>query len=114
MSTQLPHWFADIDESETTSHKWQPCLETFTGILPSIEIWFANEASCEKWIAENLATPTDVAHAVALERATIADLAEAKAWYVDLFEMREAGDALHALAQAIRDGAHNQPAKGDE
>lgn len=47
-------WFADIDEEATGAHRWQACLETGTGIVPSISIWFATEEDCLQWIRENV------------------------------------------------------------
>jgi hypothetical protein len=44
------HWFADIDPEETSGYKWQPCLETGYGHVPSLPIWFGSKAKCEEWI----------------------------------------------------------------
>ena len=72
MSAESPHWFSDIDPDETlTTHRWQPCLETYAGHVPSIPVWFASESDCDEWIAANLATPHDLDHAVASERAKV-------------------------------------------
>lgn len=47
-------WFADVDREQTTEYRWQPCLETGKGHVPCFQVWFASEAECEEWIAENV------------------------------------------------------------
>lgn len=55
MSTRRVGWFADIDPDQSdSSHQWQPCLETGTGIVPSLSIWFASEAECESYIRSEI------------------------------------------------------------
>lgn len=50
-----PHWFADVDPSATTeTYRWQPCLETGTGHIPSFEMWFDSKEACEEWIREHV------------------------------------------------------------
>jgi len=44
-------WFADIsDEAPTSDYPWQPFLETGTGFIPGIAVWFRTQAACEDWI----------------------------------------------------------------
>jgi hypothetical protein len=51
----VSYWFADIDDEDgIPPYVWQPCLETETGHIPSIGIWFQSKEICEDWIRENL------------------------------------------------------------
>jgi hypothetical protein len=52
--TAVRGWFADVDPDETGEHRWQACLETGTGIVPSVSIWFATEDDCTQWIRDNV------------------------------------------------------------
>lgn len=51
-------WFSDIGNDETDSRTyqimWQPCLELGTGLIPSIDIWFATEAACDDFIKADI------------------------------------------------------------
>jgi hypothetical protein len=49
-------WFADVDNAEPPEMpgKWQPCLETGTGIIPSFDMWFDTKEACETYIREEL------------------------------------------------------------
>jgi len=52
--TDRPHWFADIDTDwpEEPRPRWQPCLETLTGHVPCLDVWFDSREECEQWIRE--------------------------------------------------------------
>ena len=48
-------WFSDIDEDEGVGeYVWQPCLETGTGHVPCLDVWFRSQAECDAWIAEHI------------------------------------------------------------
>lgn len=46
-------WFADVDDEQDGDCRWQPCLETGQGHIPSFQVWFKTRAECEQWIADN-------------------------------------------------------------
>ena len=47
-----PYWVADVDPEQDGPYRWQPCLETRVGHIPSFEVWFDTKEACEDWIRE--------------------------------------------------------------
>lgn len=49
-------WFSDIDEQVEPGDEyvWQPCLETGTGHIPCLDVWFKSKADCDEWITEHI------------------------------------------------------------
>ena len=47
-------WFSDYDDEAEEGYRWQPCLETGAGHVPSFQVWFSTKAECDAWIAENV------------------------------------------------------------
>lgn len=51
--SEPPYWFADVDdEAEVQPYVWRPYLETRTGHIPGIDIWFDTRERCEGWIRQ--------------------------------------------------------------
>lgn len=66
-----------------------------------------------KTLAVSLAIERDAAHAIALEREAIAKFLETPAMSDAYWDDPDGVGTDHALATAIRDGAHNQPTEGE-
>lgn len=50
-------WFSDYDNDPDLSggmaeYRWQPCLETGTGHIPSFDVHFKSKDECDTWIRE--------------------------------------------------------------
>ena len=45
-------WFSDVDAEQEgeSEYVWQPCLETGTGHIPSVGIWFKSKSECDDFI----------------------------------------------------------------
>jgi len=51
-------WFADIANVDdpllkSDGYRWQPCLQ-LGGWCPSLDVWFATEAECERFIKDEI------------------------------------------------------------
>lgn len=46
-------WFSDPcdEEDAVAGYRWQPYLETGTGFIPPIQVWFATKEACDEFIA---------------------------------------------------------------